>query len=286
MTNTKRFFISLPALLLALPAFADCARHGAKCKDHRHPQIKTSATYQPTTTTYEVTETAGLPIGLPTDASVGDCFARMAVPAKWETVTEQVVTREASERLEIVPAEYETITEQVLVRPESHQIIDVPPVFERVTEQVLVEPARSEWQYVDCGPVRVEKTRSSCAPRARTNTTITKYSNNYSGNKRLCLVEIPARYETITRNEMVQPPSTRTVSSPAEYRTITRQVVKTPARQVAIAIPAEYGTVTRQVLVADAGSEWQRVDCVSGNLRASNDDQVVPAAVQASSYQR
>ena len=283
MTKTKKFLIALPAVLLALPAFATCARHGAKCKDHRHPQVQTRLD-QPTTTTYEVTEAVGLPIGLPSDAAVGDCFARMAVPAKWETVTEQVVTREASERLEIIPCEYETISEQVLVRPESHQVIDVPPVFERRTEQVLIEPARSEWQYVDCGPVRVEKTRSSCAPRARTNTTITKYTDNYSGNKRLCLVEIPARYETVTRNEMVQPPSTRTVSSPAEYRTITRQVVKTPARQVAIAIPAEYGTVTRQVLVADAGSEWQRVDCRSGELRASSDQ--YPAAIQASSYQR
>lgn len=271
MVNMKKILLALPAVLLALPVFATCARHGAKCRDHRHPQVQTKLD----TTSYEVTDTAvGLPIGLPSDAVVGDCFARVAVPAKFETRTEQVVTREACERLEVIPAEYETITEQVLVKPESSHVIDVPPKFERISEQVLVEPARTEWQYVDCGPIAVK--RSSCAPRARV--------TSNASNKRLCLVEVPARYETVVRTEMVQPPSTRTITEPAEYRTITRQVVKTPARQVAVAVPAEYGTVTRQVLVAEATSEWQRVDCRSGELVASSEQ--LPAAIQASAYQR
>ena len=272
MPKFSSLLIAAPAILVALPAFAECGRHGVKCRDARHPQVKTQFV-EPAT--YEVTETNGLAIGLPAGAAVGECFARMAVPASWETATDQVTLREASERIEIVPAVYETITEQVLVRPESTDVIDVPPEFQRVTEEVLVQPARSEWQYVSCGPVATK--RSPCGPRARV-------SANRS-DERLCLVEIPARYETIVRNEMVRPPSTRTVTHAAEYRTISRQVVKTPARQVAVAIPAEYGTVTRQVLVSDGGSEWQRVDCRSSQL-TSYGNVVVPPAASASSYRR
>ena len=175
--------------------------------------------------------------------------------------------------------------------------MDVPAQFKRVTEQVMVSPARSEWQYVEC---RAPKTGDCNGPQTSSHDRLSSHQRAQltadgklvsAGNgQQLCLVEIPAKYETISKLEMVQPPTTRTIDEPAEYRTITRQVVKEPARQVVVAIPAEYKTVTRQVMVADAHSDWQQVDCTSGQLRvsesASAEPKSEPAAARVSSLQR
>ena len=53
---------------------------------------------------------------LPPNAKPGECYARVFVPPTYKTETAQVITREASERVEIIPARYEKVTEQVLVR--------------------------------------------------------------------------------------------------------------------------------------------------------------------------
>src|SRR5262245_56294668 len=44
---------------------------------------------------------------LPPNAKPGECYAKVYVPATYKTVTERVLVREASERLETVPAEYD-----------------------------------------------------------------------------------------------------------------------------------------------------------------------------------
>ena len=172
----------------------------------------------------------------------------------------------------------------MLVRPASHRIVEVPPQFQRVEEQVLVTPARSEWQYKSCGaPARRE---CGCHAReqarqdrgqahdwqardwqSRQSSNRASYSSE--GGKNLCLVDVPARYETVAHMEMVQPPSTSTIEIAAEYRTITRQVVKEPAHEARIQIPAEYATVTHQEMIADATSDWQEVECTAGTYRMS-----------------
>lgn len=240
--------VALPtALLMALPAAANCG--------HKHPCGKAkSASYVAPIERDNSDLTPGDAVSLPAGAKAGECFARVPVAAQFETQTEQVLLREATQRIEIIPAEFETVTEQVLVKPGSHHVIDIPPRFERVEEQVLVSPARQEWQWVNCN---APEPSGRCGQGRATKVSM-----------RLCLVDIPAKYETIARNEMVQPPSTRTLDEEAQYRTITRQVVKTPAREVRIDVPAEYGTVTKQVLVADGGSAWQQIDCRNGNFIA------------------
>jgi inosine/xanthosine triphosphate pyrophosphatase family protein len=48
---------------------------------------------------------------LPPNAKPGECYARVFVPPTYKTETAQVITREASERVEIIPARYEKVTE-------------------------------------------------------------------------------------------------------------------------------------------------------------------------------
>jgi Putative peptidoglycan binding domain len=190
---------------------------------------------------------------IPLDAKPGECYTRVVVPDTYETVTEQVLKREASEQLEVVPAQfewveermlvqeeseeikvipatYETVEETILVKPASQQVVQVPPVYETVSEQVMVKPATTMWQ-TGTGPLqRVD----------------------YATGEILCLVEVPPVYKTLSKQVVKEPATTRTVEVPAEYATIKKRVVKTPARTEVVPIPAKYETVKVQKLVAPA----------------------------------
>ena len=54
----------------------------------------------------------------PQNAAAGQCYAKVVLPARFETRSEQVVKVPATQRTEIIPATYKTVSEQVLVSPE------------------------------------------------------------------------------------------------------------------------------------------------------------------------
>jgi len=170
---------------------------------------------------------------LPSNASPGECFARFFVPPRCETVTEQVMVRAASERVETIPAKYEMVSEQVMVKPASKMTEEIPAEYKTVEEQVLVEAAHTEWR-----PGKGAK-----------------------GEDTMCLVEIPAAYKTVSKQVLVKPASTREIEIPAQYET--RQVSKMvePSHENHIQIPAEYKTVTKTQKVADGYFEWRNVEC-------------------------
>ncbi|OWY26231.1 cell envelope biogenesis protein OmpA, partial [Sphingobacteriales bacterium UPWRP_1] len=53
---------------------------------------------------------------LPPNAVAGKCYAKCLIPDQYETVTEQILLKEAGSRIEVVPAVYETANEQLLVK--------------------------------------------------------------------------------------------------------------------------------------------------------------------------
>ncbi|MGB0908036.1 MAG: hypothetical protein ACPGVT_11125, partial [Maricaulaceae bacterium] len=53
----------------------------------------------------------------------GECFARVIVPAQYQTSTEQIVLRQAGEDIRKIPAVYETVTERVLVQEPSFELV-------------------------------------------------------------------------------------------------------------------------------------------------------------------
>ena len=122
----------------------------------------------------------------------------------------------------------------------------------------------------------------------------------------MCLVEVPAVYETITQTVVDQPATTREVTIPAEYKTVTKRVVSRPAstREVVIpaeygsvevtklaqparerrnAIPAEYKTVSKRTKTREEQMEWREVVC-DVNLNASNVRSLQTALKEAGRY--
>jgi hypothetical protein len=182
---------------------------------------------------------------LPSDARPGECYASFFVPPRCETVTEQVITRAASERAETIPAKYDVVEERVMVQPASKKTEEVPAEYKTVEEQVLVEPARTEWRP---GTGTVEKMDSATG-------------------QIMCLVEIAAKYETVQKQVLVKPATIREVEIPAQYEMQKVTKMTEPAQERRIQIPAEYQTVTRTQKVADGYTEWRKVEGCQPNQK-------------------
>jgi len=232
----------------------------------------------------------------PPNAQPGHCYARVLTPAKYKTVTEKVLVKEASERLVpvpakygyktqkvlvkepsekivVIPATYKTVTEKVLVSPASERVVTVPAKYKTVTEKVLVSPATTTWKKGN---------------RARNGACSTGDCDRVPGStgEVMCLVNKPAQYRTVTKKVLVSPATTKTIPVPAVYKTVTKRVVdrpattktipvpaqyktvkvKTiiqPASTKSIPVPAQYRTVTKKVLVAEPVLTWKEVKCKS-----------------------
>ena len=190
---------------------------------------------------------------LPPNAKPGECFARVLVPAKYETENVRVLSRQAAEtinvipakyktvqkkvlvqeaatRLELVPAEYEWVEERVEIQPASSRVETVPAVYGWDEEKILIKPAHTVWKK-GRGPIeRVDNATGEI----------------------VCLVEVPAAYKTVKKRVVLEPARTKTIEIPAKYGTVKKRVVKTPPRTREVEIPAEYKTITVTELVEPA----------------------------------
>lgn len=268
-------------------------------QDEQISSMQTELEQRERTITNMASEAANTPVPVntasstlfPPDAQPGKCYARVLIPPRYRTVSEQVLVREASERievtpavfrneqqrvvvkeetkrLEVIPATYEYVEERVLVKPASSRLVQVPTTYRTVTERVLDKPAHTVWKrgsaYAFDGNVLEEKVSGT--------------------GEVMCLVEVPASYKTITQRVVDQPAHSVSEDIPATYKTVKRRVVKTPAQtreivvpaeydvvptatlvnqaqEQRIAIPAEYRSVERIEKIADAELEWQSVLC-------------------------
>lgn len=224
--------------------------------------------------------------GYPVNAKAGECYARVVNPPVFKTVTEKVLAKAATEKVEIIPAKFEDVEEKVLVKPAGKKVVEViPAVYKEVQDKVLTKPASEKLETIPATYKTVEE-KELVKPA----TTIWKKGHgpiekvdNISGDI-MCLIEVPAEYRVIKHTVVDSPATIKRIPIPAEYAVIKRQelvkasevkeadvpaeykIVKT-RKQVAAAedkrtpIPAVYQEVTRQVLVSEGTSEWKNILC-------------------------
>ncbi len=211
----------------------------------------------------------GCPFGFEPDGGVlvsgGNCIQFISVPAEYETVTEQVLVKEAATRLEVIPPTYEMVKEQILVKPAYLPNWIIPAKYEMATEQVLVseatvrierKPARykSQSEQIEIAPAGtkwVKKKADQNCLSADPNDCLV-----------WCLIETPAVYQTINKKVRLNceegwtargDDCIREVAVPAEYTTRTYSVLKTGTSHARPKeIPAEYKTVSKKVLKTSA----------------------------------
>jgi hypothetical protein len=222
---------------------------------------------------------------LPPNAKPGECYTRLYIPPTYDTQTERVLKRAASEKVDIVPAKLETIEEQVLVKEETEVLEVIPPTFKTIEERVMVRPETEEIvatpaEYEDVEEQILIKPayvtwKKGRGPIEKADATTGEI---------MCLVEVPAEYKAVTKRVVKAPPQTKVVKKPAEYVMVKRQVVDRPAQTKAVKVPAEYktvkvlkvveparemrspigeeyDTVTKTVKKTDGGLEWKQILC-------------------------
>jgi hypothetical protein len=192
----------------------------------------------------------------------GDSQRLEIIPAKYNWVEEKVLVKEASARIEVVPAEYKWVEEKVLIKPASKKLVEVPAKYEWKEEKVLVKSAHTVWKK---GRGPIEKVDNSTGEimclvevPAAYNTVKRKVMVNAPTTKELA---VPGEYKTIKKRVMVKPPSERKIQIPAEYTTVKVRKMVTSAQEKRIVIPAEYQTVTRTEMATEGHMDWRRILC-------------------------
>jgi len=186
----------------------------------------------------------------PPDAQPGECYAKVLLPAKFDTISEKVLKREASERVTIVPAKFEWVEERVLTKEAVETLEVVPAVYRWVEEKVMVEPASTRLV-----PVPAEFETVSERVLDTPEQTVWKKGrgpiekiDNTTG-EILCLVVEPATYKTIDRTIVKTPASSRSVEVPPVFKTVRKQVVDQPAEVRKTTSPAQFTTIRVRKMV-------------------------------------
>lgn len=193
---------------------------------------------------------------LPLNAGPGQCFTRLRIPAVIENVEQTVTVEEGYDKLSVTDPVFQPGAEQYVARDASKRYVVRQPRFEVRTEQVLVRP---EYERLVVEPAQfdfVQETITVGQPRL-----VWRPGRNLSGIQRVdpatgqiyCLVEEPAKTETVTKRVLRTPEQVRRVVVPAQFSTVTRQVLVDPGGVEEELIPEQVSTYGTQVLVQPAG---------------------------------
>ncbi len=211
-----------------------------------------------------VKEVAGEGSMYPPNAEAGKCYARVLTPAKYELQTEKVLSKDASESLQVIPAKYTWTSKKVLIKESSERIVSVPATYKTITQKVLVSPVTE--RLVTTPPVYGTVTEKILIKAAHTGWKqgrgpVEKLDNATC--EIMCLVNVPAVYKTITKRVLATPATTKSVPVPAAYKTVKVKELVAPAAVRRTAIPEQYRTVSKKVKVSDAVLKWQAILCKS-----------------------
>ena len=165
-------------------------------------------------------------------AKAGSCYYEFYSAPQFKTTTEKVLATAASSKIIALPAAFKPGTKKILVTPASTKLVKVPATYKNVTERIQVAPAKKVWQETKC-------TDTDCAVE-----------------EMMCLVDIPAQYNTVTKQVVVTPETTKTVTIPAVYKTVQTNELAAAASTKTVAIPATYKTLSKTNKVSDAKYVW------------------------------
>ena len=189
----------------------------------------------------------------PPDAKPGECYARVMSPAKYETVEEKVMVKEASEEITVVPAVYETVEQEVEIIPASKKLIPVPATYKEVVETIEIKPATRIWKTslkkkalpVSQMMLDAIKTQGVDLDNAVANTCFKEYFT-------------PETYKTVPEDILVQNERNETEVISADFDTKEQSIEVIPSSKRVVEIPAEFEYVEEKVLVEEAKTVWKK----------------------------
>ncbi|MBT8317428.1 MAG: OmpA family protein [Lutibacter sp.] len=202
-------------------------------------------------------------------------------PAVYKTVSERVLIKEASQRLELVPAVYETRDVVVTVKEASYKLEVVPgsfgsetltytakedasklsiipATFKSGSETIEIKPATAVWQMSDKAPDCESSDPNDCRywcykpiPSEFVTIPQTKLDVDAYTQK----MAVPGFDKSYKKTVVAKEPTTRRIDIPEVTKVVKKTVMVTPPTTRVIDIPAEYSTISKTVLVKDAWEE-------------------------------
>nr|VFJ62570.1 MAG: Putative peptidoglycan binding domain-containing protein [Candidatus Kentron sp. DK] len=173
------------------------------------------------------------------DEATGEIMCLVEVPATYKTITKRVIKTPATTRVIEIPAKYNTIEVRELVSDAREERSPIPARYKTVKGEEKISEGKLVWHEV----------RNMAHP-----------TSTRTGAK-ICLLEKPAKFKSITRRVIKTPASTRTIEVPAQYKTVkVRKMVSQP-QEKRMEIPAEYKEVTVRELKQDGHMEWRSILC-------------------------
>jgi len=200
--------------------------------------------------TYATADQASL---IPPDAKAGECYAKVVLPAKYKTVEERVLIKEASEKITVVPAKYEWVNEKVEIAPTSIRIIAIPAKYKKVVESIEVKPATRVWK---------TSTKKNSAPVSKEILVAAKLKGVEldSATPGSCYKEYftSEKFKVVEEDIVVQKESQKIEIIPAKYEMVEKSIEVSPASKKTVEIPATYEYKEDKVLVEKAKTVWKK----------------------------
>jgi len=270
-----------------------------------------AATTTPVATTQPMMAISDL---LPPDAQRGECYARVWQPAQYKTLSEEVLIKEASEKIEVIPAVYQYENKVVQVSGASSKLISKPAVYGTEQVKTLVRDERTVWRETlsSKSPLTSEEviefakkhtqddiagaTPGMCFHEHREKSIISSTDEKVLVSEAYDVVEtIPAQYEMVDQTIVVKEASTKIVEVPATYKTETKKILVKPATTVwkkgtgpiqridaatgeimcLVEVPAEYKIVKTRVIDTPATTKTINVPEVTKVIQIKKE--VAPA---------
>ena len=200
-------------------------------------------------------------------ARPGQCFTKAFFPAKYTTVTERVLAREPSEKVQVIPAKYGWTTQKIKVSDGTERVITAPPAYKTVYQKVLAKPAQKTWR-TSLSPNAPEASDTCVQSAAAAGMNIdgatpgTCYYEHY----------IPEKYQTVTQKVLAAEASEKVIAIPAKYRTVTKKILVSQGTEKLVKTPVQYKTVRQKVQIEPARTEWKKTRCQD---RGCNQSEVV-----------
>jgi len=237
-----------------------------------------------------------VPDAVPPNPVAGECYARVKIPAQYEsyneavivedgyttidvaqpqvhTRQEQIMVKEASVRYQVRQPSYRTVSEQVMVRPGYDKFTMIPPRFDTVVETVQISGPRLVWKKGNPTKLRqqgyiIHSTADGGSGPGYANAHQQSQSASQCGTvcEIWCLVEEPGESMSYKRKVMTTPAQVQRVPVAPKYSTVTRQVVSDPGGVQEIPVPAEYRTMTVEEVIDPGGERYTDVPPVYGDV--------------------
>ena len=197
-------------------------------------------------------------------AKPGQCFAKVKVPANYQTKSKRVLIQEASSQRVLVRApQYRWINKKVLVKKATYKNRVIPAQYRNTTKRVLVKPAYNKW-IKGYGPItRID---------------------NMTG-EIMCRVTVPAVYKNVSQRVLIRKAQTIRTFVPAVYKTVKQKQRVSAAIYKTVKHPARYKTQNYRVKVASARYVWRPILCKT-NAPKNYGKSVVRPAKDKKHYKR